>query len=438
MVLLLHAVAEAHVLLLGGVERGRAGRAAHGERQLRHAGYRDRLAEADRHLHALAALVDGAVRRQRLEQHAADRGRLLVAAHAAGVVAERQVRAAETQHRGVAAGVENGAAVQAQAVRRDPERAAVAFLHHVAEADHLLPRPGVGRVALVAAERQGQARCAGHGHRFAEADLDLQRLAEHEGAALLGRGGRRDTGHLGRDRVLERGVDLMSGGVGDGIGAEIQPGVVSGPVPDAAAVQGERAGGDAEAVGVTVVGLYPVAEPQAAPGGAHEARAARRVAHGEGQLRRTGHGYRLAEPDLQHDRLAAHVAGAAARPRGDGQSGHRGRGNQAAVHLAARFRRHRGMGQHGVGDAVGRLDAAAVEPDGVGRQPDPVRVPVHRLHPVAEDQGPAVVGAGEGRGSGVGPDGQLHPRAAGYPYRAVEHGSHLDRLAALVGVAARR
>ena len=93
--------------------------------------------------------------------------------------------------------------------------------------------------------------------------------------------------------------------------------------------------------------------------------------------------------------------------------------------------------QVGIGHAVGGRDGSAVELQRVGRDADPVVIPVARLHGVVEVQRvttPAIVGCV----ARLRPDGERHLGFAGRLHRAIEFDYHLDHLPEFVGVTPRR
>ena len=111
---------------------------------------------------------------------------------------------------------------------------------------------------------------------------------------------------------------------------------------------------DADPVRVRIVRLYRVLEADSldldavgVEGGLPDP-----VADGQLDVGTAADGDQPAEPDLQVDRLAVLVRLAPARRADDVHAGHRGLGNQRAVHLAGRVVGHGRVRDVGVGGAV--------------------------------------------------------------------------------------
>ena len=260
------------------------------------------------------------------------------------------------------------------------------------------------------ANLQIQVRLSGYRHRAVEFDRDENALAVPIKAGLGRRvkvnqlycGGsgarRRDPGR--------RALHLAGGVSGNAVMREIGRDAVG--APNGALIEVDGAGRHADAVGVIVVRLHPVVEPELPRICAAEIDGPPLlIANLQIQVRLSGYRHRAVE--CHHDENALAVvpisAAAAGRPvkvklryggwgdvrRRCGQGG-RGRGldHRRAMHLAAGVSGNavmREVDRNAVGVPNGvHINAGRIECDGAGRHTDAVGVIVLRLHPVVEPE----------------------------------------------------
>ena len=336
-------------------------------------------------------------------------------------------------------GAADGAGVERQRGGGDADAVGVRIrrLHRVAERQGLRAgAAGVGGLAGGAADLQGQLGRAGHRHIQLEAHLHVDPVVGGVGVVQPRVAHDRHVGHRRRRGAA---VHLVARLVAEGMGAERQRGVGAATAADGAAVEGERAGGDADAVRVVVRGLHFVAERQRT--GAAAARVGGRAegdADPQRQLRAAGHRHRDLEAHLHGDGFAAGVGGVRSRVAADRHAGDGWHGG-AAIHLVPQGR---GDGvaaqpQRGVGAGCA-ADAAARQRQGAGGYADAIGIQVRRLGRVAEGQRRGAAAARVARLACVAVDGQRQLRGALHHHRQREAHLHGDRLAGRVGVAAGR
>ena len=210
----------------------------------------------------------------------------------------------------------DGSAVEEQRVGGDADSVVVpvALLHRVAEVGMTVERAVVDCVPRLGPDGQCNVGAAGHRHRFVELHPDLDRFPEFVG--VIPRSGRHQVDALHRRRRNQAAVHLpvvfggyrrvRQVGVGGAVGAL-----------DGATGEGQRVGGDADAVVVAVPLLHGVVEEQAGRTSPSRSGGVPRLrADGQRQPGSAGCRDRSVEMDDQFDRLPAFV-GVAPRRRGD-------------------------------------------------------------------------------------------------------------------------
>ena len=307
-------------------------------------------------------------------------------------------------------------------------------------------REGGGGVALGHRGGQGGDGEAGDvrvqseaGARDAADEGGVGQRYRHRGAAEVvfaegGRGGGGDVRArgVGAVHLVGRVVREREGAEGeDGVGGAVRH-------VDGAAVQGEGAVFDGDAVRIAVRRHDRVAEAQRCGAGAGGVAGLAGVgADAERQLGGAGDVHGLVEGEGGLDGLAE-VVGVAQR-RGVEREGEDAGRAEAAVDLVLRgvgegaaaqaeVRSHRGV--------AGVVDGAAVQRQGVPEDADAVEVQVAGLHQVAEAQPRRANVPEELHLAGCVADGQRQARRAGHRYLAVVVDGHVDPFVVLVGVVA--
>ena len=231
-------------------------------------------------------------------------------------------------------------------------------------------------------------------------------------------------------------VHLVTRRIGDGVRAEVQHRVRRAASDlDRPAVERQRVGADADAVGVGVRRLHGVDEPHDAPGAVagRVVRLPRRRTDSQRELRRARHVHRAVEAHRDEDFLAQLERASVHQI----HAVHGRRSLAAAVHLVVR-RVGDGVGaegQHRVRAILGP-DRPAVEGQRIRADADAVGVGVRRLDFVEEEDG-----GRSGKGCHLPrrrPDRQRQLRPAGHVHRAIERHGDRDDLAQLVGAGAIR
>jgi hypothetical protein len=212
-------------------------------------------------------------------------------------------------------------------------------------------------------------------------------------------------------------------------------------VLDGAPVEGQRVGGDADAVVVAIRHLHVVSEPHRLPARRVEIGSASFVAHSEHEPRITAHDHWLAE--IHADSNLVTRAERVSAERGiDPDSGHGGRRVDAPVHLVLGVIRCRVVAEVGI-SAVGVLDGASVEAQRVYGNADAVVVAVRGLNDVFEREVPPPSvpreHAPELRVPRIRANRQRHPGPSGNDrFWSIEDGVHRDGTADGMHTARRR
>ena len=198
-------------------------------------------------------------------------------------------------------------------------------------------------------------------------------------------------------------------------------------------VPAQGIGGNADSVGIAVVGVNCVAEFDNAALGAGVGGLPLPAADGQRQLRIARNRYRLAKVRLQLQRLAQAVSVANQRRRCDMDAGNAGRNVEPAVHFVAAIVSQSVAAQIQVGVvSAGAADGCSVrQGQGIGGNADAVVIPVGRLHDVFKNQGcpgsPPVSG-----GAGNAANGERQRRGAADRHFAVEVNGHANDFAGAV------
>ena len=231
----------------------------------------------------------------------------------------------------------------------------------------------------------------------------------------------------------------MLGGVAEGVGAEIEHGVVACRITDRNTfghAQGSLADADSIRVEIAFLHLVPEIYRRLCPciSAGHEPRGS---ADRQLQLRDADERYRFAEPNGDADGLATGIAVPAPRAGFDRHARYRRWAVDAAVHLTRGVVSQPVMRQLGVRDPVtGELDRSSVENERIGCHADPVLVTVLRLHAVLAKQPPIAPQEVTDHLPFLRPDGQRQLRRAGERHRLVELDMYFNTLTDFVSVPA--
>ena len=277
-------------------------------------------------------------------------------------------------------GMDDGAAVEDEAVRRDPHPVAVRVLarHHVVEDEHRRPRTaGVARAPAPAAELEADGGRPRHLDRAGERRRDPDGLA-------------REVVHPVRRRRGER--HRLDPAPDPDIGArEVRAGVAEERGAPARALErhprreGEAVGDHGDPVRVAIARRDRGAE-EGERARTERARRGARPLHPcdvdrEGRGPDPAPGHRLAEPDLDPDPLPHRPDAVGARVRDDRDARDVGR-----AHLVARARAEAGMREERRRPVAGIDDGAARDGEAPRRDAHPVGVDIVRLDLVVEDE----------------------------------------------------
>ena len=277
-------------------------------------------------------------------------------------------------------------AVEDQRVRRDadPVLITVPLLHHVAEVHVAVVSPprGEGRVPRLGPDGQLNLGPSGHFHYFVEMDSHPNGFPSFIG--VTPRGGVAEVEVCHSRRRCQAAVHLAVAVGGYRPVREICGGRSVGS-RDGSAGEGQRVGGNADPVLVTIPRLHGVVEVQGLGPPASKSCVPRLRPDGQRHLRIAGCRHRSVELDFHFNRLAQLVR---VTPRwwgvAEADSPHLRWRDIAAVHLACPLGGHRLVREICGSRAVGGRDGSADEGQGVGRDADAVLITVPRLHGVLE------------------------------------------------------
>ena len=345
--------------------------------------------------------------------------------------------AAQAQGRGVAARVQNGAAVQRQGVGRDadPVYVGVRCPHLIAEKQRSGAAGEIVCPAGIRPDLQCQLWRAGDRYPFTEKDRDLDDFIPPVGRSIL----RQILNHYANDsrRLVDTAVHLVVRIVRHGMAPQIQCCGVAGSVPEGTGNSRQRIGGDAYAIRVQVRCSYQVAKAETPGTQANRGCLSKVRADHQCQTPRPGGDDVLIETDPYLDEFSYSESVSALRI-SDGHPAHRRPDVvRAAGHLVTCGVRDGMAAQtQRCGVAARILDRATVQRQRPGPDADPIRIGIRRLDRVVEEQRRASGARAIGRLPGERADRHCQLRRPRHRHGFVERDFHPDGLAHAVGVAA--